>query len=53
MLAGTYKRVGANNAHGLYCAFPEAKLSNMFVNKLGITQSSQTSCFASDKVANL
>lgn len=36
MLAGTHKHVEANNVHGLCCAFPEAKLSNM----LGITQSS-------------
>lgn len=36
MLAESHKRVGANNVHGLYCAFPEAKLSNI----LGITQSS-------------
>lgn len=36
MLAGTHKRVGANSVHGLYCAFPEAKLSNIW----GITQSS-------------
>lgn len=36
LLAGTHKRVGTNNMRGLYCAFPEAKLSNI----LGITQSS-------------
>lgn len=37
MLAGTHKHVGANNVHGLYCAFPEAKLSNI----LGITYYSE------------
>lgn len=40
MLAGTHKRVGANNARGLYCAFPAAKLSNILANRQGITQSS-------------
>lgn len=40
MLSRAWKRVGANSTRGWYCAFPQAKLGNVLVSKLGITGSS-------------